>query len=896
MRVFLLDVYDNGKQIYLNTRDEEGTAHVLRIENVKRTLFYVFSNTMSSKEGTTGIIGAYLQKIGVPMNEVTMYQRSMALIDPETREMTPPRIIVQVVFERSLFFTLSQASNLRRLPKAVEHVLGMDFTAIEYLLGYGNLRGWLEFNDQSPHVKKIATSSVFKKREQYSLTSILNVLSSVTPQPPTPSFLTFALYQNKSTSKFAICSNDGTVEEEDLTETGVNDLIVLHNPAVVCVHDFESLSINITIRDATADKKNTRRIDQLVVDTFSYAKELKPMKKDYSLDGLTLSSTLEDDEISDLVRARNTLKLANEMGVVELIFQISVRTGQPCSKVPSRLGRVEWMLLSKFIETRCVPPDKMASAVAMKKSKESYTAGLVLEPKCGVYEDPTLLLDFRSLYPSLFIEYLVCYSTTGVIIPRVLKDLVETRKFLKTKAETCKKTFIMCTALKLLANATYGCLACPWSRFYSVNIAKKTTQYGREQLIQTTNLVRSQFKMEVIYGDTDSLFVATPHGSTQEDSDNLALNIINTVNSRYNYLELEYEASFDCFILFGKKHYAGFKRDRHGHVNQEIKGLDLIKRGFSPIGSRISRQLVDFMLSEEGRNEEVMVINMIQSLLKETVDDIRMGQSCLSDFVITAELSRNLSEYKDTAGLYHVQAAIKQQKTLDQRPFQKGDFIKFIMTESTNPIPYERHWGTTRIGELPFQIDVGWYMRQMVSMIDRLLVIYPSYNLSMIQEVISSLPARVVQKRNIPSSSSSSSSSQQPVISVLHPTAYMKRRVEVILTCSHCETEAKYIGVSNLEISALNISREEPEKHTHITPDMIQKLLPANLKQCQSCNKDYDFVYFLDALLDEERDALLLNINIKRMIRQFNCCACQEKIFLFFKKENLLSFFYQFVQ
>lgn len=36
---------------------------------------------------------------------------------------------------------------------------------------------------------------------------------------------------------------------------------------------------------------------------------------------------------------------------------------------------------------------------------------LVLEPESKFYEDPVLVLDFQSLYPSMVIAYNYCYST-----------------------------------------------------------------------------------------------------------------------------------------------------------------------------------------------------------------------------------------------------------------------------------------------------------------------------------------------------------------------------------------------------------------------------------------------------------------------------------------------------
>lgn len=36
---------------------------------------------------------------------------------------------------------------------------------------------------------------------------------------------------------------------------------------------------------------------------------------------------------------------------------------------------------------------------------------MVMEPTSRIYEDPVVVLDFRSLYPSMMIAYNMCYST-----------------------------------------------------------------------------------------------------------------------------------------------------------------------------------------------------------------------------------------------------------------------------------------------------------------------------------------------------------------------------------------------------------------------------------------------------------------------------------------------------
>jgi len=102
----------------------------------------------------------------------------------------------------------------------------------------------------------------------------------------------------------------------------------------------------------------------------------------------------------------------------------------------ARAERIEYLLLHEFHNLKYVTPERVGygsggkggkgkkggeegggeedgvgGGGGRKRGKPSYSGGLVLEPKKGLYDSYILLLDFNSLYPSIIQEYNLCFTT-----------------------------------------------------------------------------------------------------------------------------------------------------------------------------------------------------------------------------------------------------------------------------------------------------------------------------------------------------------------------------------------------------------------------------------------------------------------------------------------------------
>lgn len=141
----------------------------------------------------------------------------------------------------------------------------------------------------------------------------------------------------------------------------------------------------------------------------------------------------------------------------------------------------------------------------------------VIEPMKGFYSD-VFVLDFKSLYPSIIMTFNIdpfTISKAGPIVapnqasflrqtgilPELIKKLYVERDLAK-EAKDKNKSY----ALKITMNSFYGAMASPRSRYYSKSVGEAITSFGREIIKKAKQFIETK-DYDVIYGDTDSIFV-----------------------------------------------------------------------------------------------------------------------------------------------------------------------------------------------------------------------------------------------------------------------------------------------------------------------------------------------------------------------------------------------------
>jgi DNA polymerase alpha subunit A len=484
---------------------------------------------------------------------------------------------------------------------------------------------------------------------------------------------------------------------------------------------------------------------RLMCDTFLSCKELLK-ESNYTLEHLTktvLKKTRTDLETDDLLvylrsapswaklanhvvqDSRYSLQLCLTLSVLPLTKQLTNIAGNLWirSLMNARAERNEMLLMHEFTKKKYVCPSK-----AEKSAKqETYSGGLVLEPKAGLYEHYVLLLDFNSLYPSIIQEFNICFTTiptltgdaetppSGLqpgVLPEVLKRLVQWRRTVKQNLAQERDPVrrqqldIKQQALKLTANSIYGCLGFKNCRFYAKPLAALITRLGREILEKTAKIAREELRMDVIYGDTDSIMVNSQTNDLAAAKES-AERLKQRVNKQYRCLEIELDFVFKSMLLLKKKKYAALRLDG-SNLKREVKGLDMVRRDWCELSKTVSSDLLDLILSNKSRED---VVTGIHEVLLKVYDDATNNRISLGQYVITRQLTKAPDAYTDNQPHVRVAKKLMQQGHTNL----VKHFIPYVICRG-EAAAAERSYHPDDVASSAgaLNVDVHWYLTQQI--------------------------------------------------------------------------------------------------------------------------------------------------------------------------------------
>ena len=370
----------------------------------------------------------------------------------------------------------------------------------------------------------------------------------------------------------------------------------------------------------------------------------------------------------------------------------------------ARMGVSQWIRSLLYYEHRkrnALIPKKeelqrrtegvMSDAVIKDKK---YRGGLVVEPKEGIHFK-VVVMDFASLYPSIIkvrnlsyetvrcsheeckkntipqTNHWTCSKNNGLtsIIIGSLRDLrVNYYKSLSKKEtltdEQRQQYTVVSQALKVILNASYGVMGAEIFPLYFLPAAEATTAVGRYTILETIKKCEGT-GIEVLYGDTDSLFIKNP-------TDEQIQKLIEQAKTDHG-VDLEIDKTYRyCVLSNRKKNYLGVTDS--GKV--DVKGLTGKKSHTPGFIKKLFFELLDVLSQVKTMEDFVKAKKEISEKIANCGKKVESKEIPLEDLTFNVMLSKAPSEYVKTIP-QHIRAA-KQLESI--RELKKGDKISFIKT------------------------------------------------------------------------------------------------------------------------------------------------------------------------------------------------------------------------
>ncbi|MCB1751951.1 MAG: DNA polymerase II [Gammaproteobacteria bacterium] len=419
---------------------------------------------------------------------------------------------------------------------------------------------------------------------------------------------------------------------------------------------------------------------------------------------------LEDCRLVESIFAQTDL--------INFCLQRACMTGLPLGRQGGSVAAFDNLYLPRLHRAGAVAMD-----IGARSFDTSSPGGYVMDSQPGLY-DNVLVLDFKSLYPSIIRTYRIDplgmarpgadpvpgflnarFSRTQSILPEIITDLWRQRDLAKRESNNA-----LSQAVKIIMNSFYGVLGSSGCRFYDPQLASSITRRGHQIITRSRDWLEQQGH-PVIYGDTDSLFVLLGPGFAEQQANETGHRLALELNQWWNeqlqrdfrlesFLEIEFETHFIRFLMptirgsetGSKKRYAGYVRNSRGEFELRFKGLESVRSDWTPLARGFQRELY----------RRVFFNLPYREYVRATLSALKAGE--LDDkLVYRKRLRRSLDEYRHNIP-QHVQAARKAKKV--------GGWINYLITVN----------GPEPAGHNPSAIDYQHYIdRQLAPAADGIL-------------------------------------------------------------------------------------------------------------------------------------------------------------------------------
>lgn len=269
---------------------------------------------------------------------------------------------------------------------------------------------------------------------------------------------------------------------------------------------------------------------------------------------------------------------------------------------------------------------------------------------------------------------------------------------------------------------------------------------GRETLQATVTLVQQKLKLDVIYGDTDSIMINTGLTDLSEVRQ-LGETVRREVNRHHRLLEIGIDGVFKSMLLLNKKKYAALKvqvrwrlsvacgcrqahratdtrfaplracgcQEKNGAIQwvRETKGLDIVRRDWCELAHQVGNYVLEQILGGAADCEQL--VQRVHEHLRTVADNVRSRRYDLGVFVITKGLAKAPADYPDKHTQPHVQVALRM---LHQgKSVRAGEIIPYVICEAVaGEQPAQRAYHPEEIARDPdrLHVDYTYYLKSQV--------------------------------------------------------------------------------------------------------------------------------------------------------------------------------------
>jgi DNA polymerase-2 len=346
----------------------------------------------------------------------------------------------------------------------------------------------------------------------------------------------------------------------------------------------------------------------------------------------------------------------------------------------------------------------------------AFPGGYVMDSRPGFY-DSVIVLDYKSLYPSIIRTFLVDpvglvegqyaadqamlvkgpngtrFSREKHCLPEIVATLWRARDEAKrTRNEPLSQ------ALKLLMNSFAGVLGASGCRFFNAKLVSAVTLRGHDIVRRTREFVEER-GYEAIYGDTDSIFIWLRRAHTNDEARAIAATLVSDINAWWSrslleeqglesFLEIELDSHYRKFFMptirgsdvGSKKRYAGLSVDAAGKEEMIYRGLEMARSDWTPL----AREFQEGLLSRVFRGEpyQAFVTDYAQATLSGAKDHLLVYRKRLrhrmADYHVNVPPQVRAARIADE---YNVQVHRSKQ-------YENGGWIRYVMTQN-GPEPLE---------------------------------------------------------------------------------------------------------------------------------------------------------------------------------------------------------------